>query len=137
MSGAQLTGRTRTARPARRCATFSAPCKIGITQHLASRLRQVQISCPFTIGIAWSFTFLDRTTAEAVEHAFHSQQRSKRLHGEWFDVGHLEAMRLLCAISRRAIPRDRNFNNYLQFSSVDWAERRFGFWPAIREGATR
>lgn len=114
--------------------SFMRPCKVGITQNLGARLTQVRTSCPFAVGIAWSFSFLDRATAETVEVTFHIQQRPRRLHGEWFDMDHIEAMRSLCVISRRATPKGQNFEDYLQFSGVDWTERRFGFRPMATMG---
>lgn len=109
---------------------FESPCKIGITQNIELRLKAVQTFCPYRVGVVWTFMFLNREFAETIERAFHSSHTLQHLHGEWFDIESLAAIKDICKISRALIPGftpPRFIEQATDFANVEWAERKFGF----------
>jgi hypothetical protein len=68
-----------------------APVKVGISKSVASRLATISTSSPTPVGLYLTFPLPRRDMAEAVERAFHSVMRKKRLNGEWFDMAPAQA----------------------------------------------
>lgn len=65
--------------------------KIGLANHLDSRLKSHQCSCPFEVRVAIAY-FVGNMRAE--ERILHAMFDSKRVRGEWFllDRGDLDAI---------------------------------------------
>lgn len=64
----------------------AAPVKVGISKSVGSRLATISTSSPVPVGLYLTFPLPQRDMAEAVERAFHTVMRKKRLNGEWFDL---------------------------------------------------
>jgi len=60
--------------------------KIGITQNLDQRLKEIQANCPTQLRLVFSFP----TVGQDVERCLHKQFECYRLHGEWFSIPHGE-----------------------------------------------
>lgn len=72
---------------------LEGPCKVGITDSPASRLKQVQTGSSKKLAIAFDFRVWDRAFARRIEASFHAGFQECRLLGEWFDMPPLEALR--------------------------------------------
>lgn len=70
----------------------ASPCKVGLTKHLAARLRTLQTGSAYRLEVIAAFRMPNRSYAEAVESAFHSCWAQQRLIGEWFDLDPYEAV---------------------------------------------
>lgn len=81
------------------------PCKVGITDAPESRLKQVQTGSPQKLTIAFDFRVWDRKFARRIEAAFHACFVDDRLHGEWFDMPPIEALRGLVDVFKMGLDR--------------------------------
>lgn len=82
---------------------ISGPVKIGIARDPSLRVLELQIGNPTELQLVRWFPMPSRAVARAVERAFHEVQSSKRLKGEWFDMGILETVHLMCINIRSAL----------------------------------
>lgn len=62
------------------------PVKVGITDYLEARVRQIQTGCHFKLSLLFSREFEKREDARFHEKRFHGNFDLERLHGEWFDL---------------------------------------------------
>jgi hypothetical protein len=63
-----------------------APVKVGVATDVGKRLEQLQSGNPYELRV-WDFILLpNRDAALLAEQAFHTEQSSERLRGEWFSV---------------------------------------------------
>lgn len=72
--------------------------KIGRSSHLLSRTRHFTVKLPFPTQLLLSGWFEDSSAAEA---HFHRVYASKRLQGEWFDLGERELSELRLALAQK------------------------------------
>jgi hypothetical protein len=71
---------------------LTGPCKVGISDKPAKRLKQVQTGSPVPLVVAFAFRVWDRPFAKMAEHAFHASHSTCRMHGEWFDLAPADAL---------------------------------------------
>jgi hypothetical protein len=64
-------------------APASNTVKIGVTNDLRRRLREIQYMSPVKLAILWSCP-----GGSALEKALHAHFADRRSHGEWFDFDH-------------------------------------------------
>jgi hypothetical protein len=60
--------------------------KIGITQNLGQRLKEIQTNCPTRLRLVFCF----QTVGQDVERCLHKHFEMYRMHGEWFSIPHSE-----------------------------------------------
>lgn len=72
------------------------PVKIGVAANPSARLAQLQTGNHAKLEIAAAFCCPNRETARSIEDAFHSVLEKKQLLGEWFAMGPIEAVELMC-----------------------------------------
>lgn len=63
-----------------------APCKVGITNNIGSRIHMFQTGSPYEIECHEAYKFPNRKIAFAVEYEVHKSVEDLRLKGEWFDM---------------------------------------------------
>ena len=71
------------------------PCKIGVTNSPASRLRTVQTGNPHDVEYIMQYRLPSRSVAFTIETDTHNYCNMVRLTGEWFDMTKLAAIRAL------------------------------------------
>lgn len=64
----------------------TAVYKIGITNNLPRRLRQIQTAVDHPLVLPCYIEFSERSEARAEEKRIHDWVKDKRLVGEWFDL---------------------------------------------------
>lgn len=79
------------------------PCKIGISDDPARRLKALQTSHYSKLILVCSFVVPTKEIARSLEAAFHQINAGKRLAGEWFDIPVQLAVFLMCANLRAAL----------------------------------
>jgi predicted GIY-YIG superfamily endonuclease len=67
------------------------PVKIGYAKNVNERLQSLQTGSPQELYVFDQFDRLTLKEARAIERAVHKHFASKRLKGEWFDIGSDEA----------------------------------------------
>lgn len=72
-----------------------SPCKVGITDNPASRLRSLKTASPYELVIFEMWDFPTREFALGAESMAHAALKRYRLSGEWFDVEPKEAVSIL------------------------------------------
>ena len=82
---------------------FTQPIKIGISNKPQKRLRQIQTSCPFRIGIVTTLVFPNEEVAATIERCLHQTQTKHRSFGEWFDIDPDTASLLVCMACRAVL----------------------------------
>ena len=79
-----------------------APCKIGITSNLVSRLSGIQTGNHKKLEIISAIPIPSREVVCAIESALHEHFSEFRLHGEWFDVCPVDAAIGICTLAHDA-----------------------------------
>jgi len=64
-----------------------SPLKIGITESLSKRLKQMQTGSPKKLRLQFAIIFDNKKIAMNVEKILHEMLDGKRIHGEWFSCG--------------------------------------------------
>lgn len=62
------------------------PCKIGVSDNVSNRLRQLQNGHADKLRLWGVWYFASRADAAAAEKFLHRSYQEKRMEGEWFDV---------------------------------------------------
>jgi len=70
----------------------SAPCKVGISQNPAKRLKGLQTAYPYKLIIYELWDFSNRSEVLAGEELAHASLAEHRLSGEWFSIEPKEAL---------------------------------------------
>ncbi|MEL0099663.1 MAG: GIY-YIG nuclease family protein [Opitutae bacterium] len=65
----------------------TAKTKVGITNNLPRRLRQIQTGNDKPLSLIGYIEYDTRTEARIEERRIHKLWQTKRLAGEWFDLG--------------------------------------------------
>lgn len=108
---------------------FEAPIKVGISVEPWVRMSTIQTSCPFKIDVMWMLEAANKGLARAIESSFHKQWKNKKLHGEWFDVNPIMAVRCLnniySGIVRAQVPDEELRDALLNKAGVYAAANRF------------
>lgn len=68
------------------------PCKVGISENVAGRLRNIQTACPLRHRLMEVWNFGGRIAAQQAEKYAHDFLMDRRLRGEWFDIEAFEAI---------------------------------------------
>lgn len=71
------------------------PVKVGYSQNVAKRLKQLQPGSHDKLYIHFQSEFLSLEIAKAVEEKFHTDFSESRMSGEWFGISAVEAMQHL------------------------------------------
>jgi len=79
-----------------------APCKIGITSKLSSRLASIQTGSPKKLEIISAIPIPTRDIVQAIEKMLHWHFEDFRLHGEWFNLCPVDAAIGACTIAHEA-----------------------------------
>jgi hypothetical protein len=79
-----------------------APCKIGITRSLQSRLSSVQTGNPKKLVVVSAVLIPHRQLAELIEGMLHECFEEFRLAGEWFNLSPIDATIGCCTMVRDA-----------------------------------
>ena len=85
---------------------FSSPVKVGIAHDPISRLYDLQVACPFVLGLVDKWEFPSIHVARRREQLFHEYHDDFRLQGEWFDVTPEAAAEKLNEWDKKALLRD-------------------------------
>jgi hypothetical protein len=99
----------------------SRPVKVGITGDPDKRLATIKTACPYPIEIVCVFGSPLRGYAAALELAFHSIHKDKRLHGEWFDMSPLMAAESMCRNYRAMLKTWLKFGEEEIAEAAEWA----------------
>ena len=76
---------------------ITGPVKVGMSANPDVRLSALRTACPNKIDFVCAFGFPDKSSAKLVENTFHQVLAHKQLNGEWFALGPVEAVELMCA----------------------------------------
>lgn len=79
-----------------------APCKIGITSSLVSRLAGIQTGNHKKLEIISAIQIPSREVVCVIESAIHEHFSDMRLNGEWFDVCPVDAAIGVCVLAHDA-----------------------------------
>lgn len=79
-----------------------APCKIGITSSLASRLSGIQTGNAKKLEIISAIPIPTRALVQAIEQELHDHFAEFRLVGEWFNIGPVDAAIGACTVAHDA-----------------------------------
>jgi hypothetical protein len=79
-----------------------APCKIGITSSLASRLSGIQTGNAKKLEIVSAIPIPTRALVQAIEKELHDHFEEFRLVGEWFNLGPVDAAIGACTVAHDA-----------------------------------
>lgn len=79
-----------------------APCKIGITSSLASRLSGIQTGNSKKLEIISAIPIPTRALVQAIEKELHEHLAEFRLVGEWFDLSPVDAAIGACTVAHDA-----------------------------------
>lgn len=79
-----------------------APCKIGITSSLTSRLSGIQTGNAKKLEIISAIPIPTRALVQAIEQELHDHFSEFRLVGEWFDIGPVDAAIGACTVAHDA-----------------------------------
>jgi predicted GIY-YIG superfamily endonuclease len=71
-----------------------APIKVGMTDDVNSRIKQLQTGNPLELFLVMHFECKDRTHALRLEKTIHEILQGQRLCGEWFAVSRSNIMKL-------------------------------------------
>lgn len=72
-----------------------APVKVGVTRNVVARCATIQTSSAKPLTVFHALGMPSRNAAFGLERSFHVNQDAHRLHGEWFAIAPLRALRLL------------------------------------------
>lgn len=61
-------------------------CKIGITNNMRSRIKNLQNGCPYELDVVKIAIVENETVARAVEDYWHYVFKDKHIRGEWFKL---------------------------------------------------
>lgn len=64
----------------------SGPCKIGITDNLDKRLKQLQTGCPYKLVAFQTFPLFNKELTKKLESMAHERLGAFRMQGEWFSL---------------------------------------------------
>jgi hypothetical protein len=79
-----------------------APCKIGLTSNLVSRLSGIQTGSPKKLEIISFIRVPVRKLVQAIEQEIHEYFSEFRLVGEWFDLCPVDAAIGVCTMAHEA-----------------------------------
>mgnify|MGYP001614483235 CR=1 FL=1 len=79
-----------------------APCKIGITSSLVSRLSGIQTGNAKKLEIVSAIPIPTRALVQAIEQELHEHFAEFRLIGEWFNLGPVDAAIGACTVAHDA-----------------------------------
>jgi hypothetical protein len=79
-----------------------APCKIGITSSLASRLSGIQTGNAKKLEIISFIPIPTRALVHAIEQELHEHLAEHRLVGEWFNISPVDAAIGACTVAHDA-----------------------------------
>lgn len=68
----------------------TAKTKVGITNNLSRRLRQIQTGNDKPLSLVGYIEYDTRTEARIDERRIHKLWQTKRLAGEWFDLSEID-----------------------------------------------
>jgi hypothetical protein len=79
-----------------------APCKIGITSNLTSRLSGIQTGNAKKLEIISAIPIPTRGLVQAIEQELHTHLADYRMVGEWFNVSPVDAAIGACTVAHDA-----------------------------------
>ncbi len=82
---------------------LEGPVKIGISADPWKRLNEIQTGNPRELQVATWFPLPTREIARHIEFGIHQVQRGRALRGEWFDMGVVQAIQIVCIAIRTAL----------------------------------
>ena len=80
----------------------AGPCKIGLSNNAAERVKAVQTGNPFRVWLVAEVRFRCLYAAQMLEHVTHGAMHGSRLNGEWFDASPAECVEGLTDVLKDA-----------------------------------
>lgn len=116
-----------------------APCKIGITSSLVSRLSGIQTGNAKKLEIISAIPIPTRQLVQAIEQELHSHFAEFRLVGEWFNLSPVDAAIGACTVAHDAfmeiIPdREKAYDALQNLGIVAEIARCFEFIEICKKG---
>jgi hypothetical protein len=96
-----------------------APSKVGMTAHPYGRLAALQTGSPVVLAVHAYIRLPTKQAAYTIERWFHEDNQERRLHGEWFNIDPMVAMKDL-AYELRTYLRGEFPDNDAYEDMLDW-----------------